>query len=168
MIETQRLLIRPLKYEQLLKYIQLDHSLETELQLKPTERTISPELKDALEQTILPAVADSSKDYRYCTLWSIVLKEEQCMVGDLCFIGEPDTAGEIEIGYGTYDAFQKRGIMTEAVGAMILWAKAQEQVRSIFAATEKKNAPSFAVLQKNNFVQVGETEELLHWRLMLR
>lgn len=33
MIETTRLLIRPLTYDQLVKYIKCDHSLEAELNL---------------------------------------------------------------------------------------------------------------------------------------
>ena len=33
MIETERLILKPLTYEQLKKYIRLDNSLETELNL---------------------------------------------------------------------------------------------------------------------------------------
>jgi hypothetical protein len=29
------------------------------------------------------------------------------MVGDICFVGEPNTEGEVEIGYGTYENFRK-------------------------------------------------------------
>ena len=103
MIETPRLILIPLTYDQLLKYIRCDHSLEAELNLQPSSRKISTELKEALEQTILPNVADPNKNYLYSTLWTAVLKEENSMVGDLCIIGEPNAAGEIEIGYGVYD-----------------------------------------------------------------
>lgn len=44
------------------------------------------------------------------------------MVGDLCFVGAPNSVGEIEIGYGIYDMHAGLGFMTEAVGAMISWA----------------------------------------------
>ena len=54
MIETERLVLKPLTYDQLVKYIRADNSLETELNLNQTSRTISPALKEALEQTILP------------------------------------------------------------------------------------------------------------------
>jgi ribosomal-protein-alanine N-acetyltransferase len=65
MIETKRLIIKPLTYEQLIKYIKCDNSLEVELKLYETSRTISTELKEAFEQTILPNVADKSKNYLY-------------------------------------------------------------------------------------------------------
>ena len=65
MIETKRLILKPLNYEQLIQYIKCDNSLETALKLNKTSRTISPELKDALEQTILPNMADKRKNYLY-------------------------------------------------------------------------------------------------------
>ncbi|XVJ65287.1 MAG: GNAT family N-acetyltransferase [Lacibacter sp.] len=165
MIETARLILKPLTYAQLVKYIAADGSLEKELQLNKVSRTITPDLKEALEQTILPNVADTSKDYLYNTLWSAIAKESNQIIGDLCIIGEPNAAGEIEIGYGTYDAFQGKGYMTEIVQGIISWAKTQSLVKSIKASTEKTNAASFRVLEKNNFIKVGETDTEFKWKL---
>lgn len=165
MIETERLIIKPLTYEQLVKYTKCDNSLEAELNLNETSRTISPELKEAFEQTILPNVADKSKNYLYSTLWTGISKAENKMIGDLCIVGEPNEEGEIEIGYGTYDAFQGKGFMTEIVGGIIEWTKTQQIVKSIIASTDKTNTASFKVLEKNNFIKIGETETLLNWKL---
>ena len=164
MIETERLKLLPLSHAQLLKYALADHSLEAELGVEPSLYKISPELKEALEETILPNVADPAKNYLFSTLWTIILKSENKMVGDLCFVGEPNAAGEIEIGYGTYESFQQKGYMTEAVGGVIRWAKSQANVRAMIASTDKSNIASYAVLQKNHFESCGETEELMHWR----
>lgn len=166
MIETQRLILKPLTYSQLIKYIKADNSLETELNLYPTSRIISPELKEALELTILPNVADKTKNYLYSTLWTIISKSDNKMVGDICIIGEPNAKGEIEIGYGTYDEFQGKGYMTEAVASLIMWAKGQPNVLSIIASTDKMNIASYKILMKNNFIKVGETGTLLHWKLI--
>lgn len=89
------------------------------------------------------------------------------MVGDLCIVGEPNAAGEIEIGYGTYDEFQGKGYMTEVVGGIIAWAKTQAGVKCITATTDNDNVASFKVLQKNNFVQTEETETTFGWKLDL-
>ena len=167
MIETERLIIKPLTFNQLKKYIQADYSLEAELNLNATSRTISPDLKEALEETILPNVSDPNKDYLYSTLWTLILKGENKMIGDLCFVGEPNADGEIEIGYGTYEEFRKKGFMTEAVNGMIQWASKQPNVRSIIASTEKDNVASFTILEKNNFVKCGETDALFNWRLQI-
>lgn len=148
MIETPRLILIPLTYDQLLKYIRCDHSLEAELNLQPSSRKISTELKEALEQTILPNVADPNKNYLYSTLWTAVLKEENSMVGDLCIIGEPNAAGEIEIGYGIYDEYKDRGYMTEIVSGLIRWAKSETRVLAVVASSEETNFASSKVLEK--------------------
>lgn len=168
MIETHRLILHPLNYNQLEKYILADNSLEKELNLNSTVRTISPELKEALEQTIIPNVEKAGKNYLYVTLWTIISKDEEKMVGDLCIAGEPNAHGEIEIGYGTYEAFQNKGYMTEAVGGMINWAKKQQKVGAIIASTNKDNPASFKVLIKNNFVKTSETKNLYNWKLVLK
>jgi [ribosomal protein S5]-alanine N-acetyltransferase len=167
MIETERLILKPLTYEQLKKYIRIDNSLETELNLDETSRTISKELAEALEHTILPNVADTSKNYLFSTLWTIISKEENKMVGDLCFLGEPNTEGEVEIGYGTYEEFRKRGFMTEAVAGIIKWAEKQPNIRVIIASTEKSNIDSYSILERNNFIKSGETETLYNWKLKI-
>jgi len=168
MIETERLILKPLNHDQLLKYIKDDHSLEKELGLLPTKKNISASLHDALEQTILPNVSNGDKDYLYHTLWTIISKPDQKVVGDICFVGEPDAEGEIEIGYGTYEEFRGRGFMTEAVGRIIEWAEQQPKVKSIFAATEKDNEASYSILVKNNFIHIGEVDEMLSWKIILK
>jgi len=167
MIETERLILKPLTYGQLIKYIKCDNSLEAELNLNETSRTISRELKDAFEQTILPNVADKTKNYLYSTLWTAISKSKNKMVGDLCIIGEPNAEGEIEIGYGTYEEFRNKGFMTEIVNGIIAWVKSQPKVKSIIASTDKTNIASFKVLEKTGFLKTGETELLFNWKLIL-
>jgi dihydrofolate reductase/RimJ/RimL family protein N-acetyltransferase len=167
MIETKRLILKPLTYEQLVKYAKCEYSLEAELNLNKSSRTISAELKEALENTILPNVADKTKNYLYNTIWTAISKANNEMVGDLCIVGEPNAEGEIEIGYGTYDEFQGKGFMTEIVGGIIAWARKQPLVKSIIASTDKNNTASFKVLQNNNFVKTQETETSFNWKLKM-
>lgn len=168
MIETEHLILKPLTQNQLEKYIKTDFSLETELNLFKNPRLVSPALKEALEETILPNVANLNKNYLFSTLWTIISKAENVMIGDLCFQGEPNIDGEIEIGYGTYEKFQNKGYMTEAVNGLIDWAKKQSNINSIYAETLKDNKASFSILEKNNFIKIGETETLFKWQLTLK
>lgn len=140
-----------------------DFSLETEFNLAHIPRHIPIELKEALDETIIPQVADTSKNYLFSTLWTIISKKDNAMVGDICITGEPNVSGQIEIGYGTYEAFRNQGYMTEAVGAIMQWAKSIEEVKSILAITEKSNIASQAILIKNQFQQFHDTETLIHW-----
>jgi len=165
MIETERLIIIPLNYDQLVKYIKCNNSLEEELNLNKSSRTISSELKEALEQSILSNVADKSKNYLYSTLWTAISKTEKRMIGDFCIYGEPNENGEIEIGYGTYEEFQNRGYMSEIVSGIIEWTKKQPIVKSIIASTDKTNVASVRVLEKNGFTKISETDSLSNWKL---
>lgn len=167
MIETERLLLKPITHGQLLKYIKDDDSLEDEFGLLPNSKNISPSLKDALEQTILPNVHDKDKNYLYHTLWVLISKSDNKIIGEIGFEGEPDAKGEIEIGYGTYEAFRGRGFMTEAVAGIIEWAKEQDDVKIITASTGIDNVASYSILEKNNFKKVSEGEGMFTWKLEL-
>ncbi len=163
-LETERLIIFPLSHDQLNLYLQTENKLEDALGLHHGNRTISPALKEALNETILPAVF-SSNNYLYSTLWTIVYKERNQMVADVCFKGMPNAAGEIEIGYGTYDEFQGKGFMTEALGAMIEWAFSQPGVKTMLAETDQTNEASHRTLLKNNFKQDKEVDKMIWWKL---
>ncbi len=168
MIETQRLILKPLTLDQLKKYILNDGSLEKELIVKNFKRPISPELQEVIEQTIIPNVSNPSNNYLFTTLWTIIAKKENIMVGDFCFVGPPDLYASIEIGYGTYENFQNQGFMTEAVEGIIRWASFQPEINKIIASTEKENVASFKVLEKNNFTRKNVEDPLLiHWELLI-
>ncbi|RAJ21016.1 GNAT family N-acetyltransferase [Pedobacter cryoconitis] len=167
MVTTKRLIIKPLTLQQLQKYTLTDGSLEEEFQTHYIPRTITYELQEAVEQTIIPKINDSKTNYLYTTLWVIIAADSNHLIGDLCFIGEPNAAEEIEIGYGIYESFRKKGYMKEAINGMIQWASAQHQVKSIVAHTTKIDQASFILLQKNNFVKIDELEFLYKWQLIL-
>ena len=168
MIKTKRLILRPLTYEQLVKYSNLDNSLEEELNLEKTPRGISPELREALDYGIIPNVADEQQNYLFSTLWTIILKESNKMVGDVCFKGEPNIDGEIEISYGTHFEFRRKGYMTEAVGEMLKWAKIQSNVIKVLANTDKNNLFSQRVLKNNGFSQVNEADGIIYWEIKVK
>lgn len=165
MLETDRLHLIPLTRRQLLRYWQNNGSLESELAVPPACIEITPDLRDAFKRSILPNVDDRLDSRFYFTLWTLVLKNDPCLVGDLCFKGLPNEQGEIEIGYGTHAAFRGRGYMTEAVGGMVRWAFARPDVLHIVAETEKNNPASIKILEKNGFQNFSETETTLWWRI---
>ena len=167
-LETERLFIFPLTYDQLILYLQAKGTLEEELNLNKGNQIIPQELLDAFHETILPAVADKTKNYRYSTLWTMVSKELNQMVGDLCFKGGPNARGEIEIGYGIHDEFQGKGYMTEAIGAISAWAFTQLDVKTILAETDHANLASHRTLDKNKFKPHKKVESMIWWKLEKR
>lgn len=164
-LETDRLRIMPLSHNQLINYLQADGSLEVELGVEPLKREISLELIEAFEKIILPTVGNPSCNYLFSTLWTLIDKEKMIMVGDICFKGDANPDGEVEIGYGTYPPFQKQGYMTEAVEALCQWAFTQTKVSGILADTHSTNIASQKILLKNGFKPFSESENKIYWRL---
>lgn len=160
---TSSLEIIPLSYSQLQLYIQENGLLERELGLDLIPREVPAELAEAFTTTILPAVKTAS-NHLFSTLWTIVLKEQNAMVGDLCFKGIPNEAGEVEIGYGTYNQFQGKGYMTEAISAITDWALSQKGVRVVVAGTNVDNIASHRVLEKCGFTSYKNTDEMIWWK----
>lgn len=157
------MLIRPLTFRQLVLYVATHNHLERSLGLNTYPRTLPDALREALEQSILPAVADAGSSFHYSTLWTIIEKQERRMVGDLCFKGTPDAQGVLEIGYGTYADFQGKGFMTEALGAMVEWAFRQPGVSRIRAETDQANIASHKILARNAFTVCRQEGDMIWW-----
>jgi GNAT superfamily N-acetyltransferase len=168
MIETKRLQIIPLLYDQLLMYVKADPSLEKELNVQPFIHSFSKDLLQIIEHIIIPKLLHPENDYHYFSIWLIILKTKRIVVGDLFFKGEPDDKGEIEIGYGTYEAQRTKGYMSEAIAGMIEWARKQQPVNAILAETEKMNTGSIKVLQNNHFQVYREKGNAVWMRLGLK
>lgn len=117
-----------------------------------------PELKEAYQQMLDGCLAHPEQREWYA-VWNIELNDEsKAVVGNLSFKGlEAD--GILEIGYGMNGEYEGRGLMTEAVSAVVRWAAAQEGVKQIEAETEESNAASQRVLQKAGFIPNGKMGE---------
>lgn len=164
-LETSRLFIIPLNYDQLLRYSKFDGSLEKELGVLPSKIEFTEELKMTLEKFMIPYIIQYPDHILYATIWAIILKSENVMVGDIGFKGAPSDKGLVEIGYGTYPDFFNKGIMTEALSSITQWAFSQDGIDIILAETDKSNISSQRVLKKNNFLPFAETELMYWWRL---
>jgi len=169
MIETDRLIILPLNYEQLDLYLQANGRLEKLLHLTDNGRTIAPDVKEMVKAFTLPKIKKaSSYNYLFMTFWIVVEKETRTIVAELGFKGEPDEKGGVEIGYGTMPAQRGKGFMTEAVAGMINWAKMQVGIKYILAETEEKNIASMKIVQKNNFQFTRKKGKMLWWKISVK
>ena len=78
------------------------------------------------------------------------------VIGTAGFKGPPDAAGMVEIAYGVVPSVEGRGYATEAAGALVRFAAADERVRLIRAHTLPALNASTRVLRKCGFVHIGE------------
>jgi [ribosomal protein S5]-alanine N-acetyltransferase len=94
---------------------------------------------------------------------AIVLRESgRVMVGNAGFHGQPGVNAPghptaLEVGYGILPEHRRQGFATEAVAALIGWAR-EEGIDHFVASVAPDNSPSLAIIHKLGFVRTGE-----HW-----
>ena len=85
-------------------------------------------------------------------LWGdrlMVTKEKpHRVVGSVVFRGRPDAEGRCEIAYGVEETSQNKGYGTEALAAIVAWALAQPECRTIQATSAPWHKASARVLEK--------------------
>ncbi|WP_338900406.1 GNAT family N-acetyltransferase [Streptomyces sp. TG1A-60] len=93
-------------------------------------------------------------------MFALVRKEDGLALGALGYHGAPDEEGRVEIGYDLVEGARGRGYATEALRALVGWARErardQGDVRSLFAVVEKANTASRGVVSRAGFEKVSD------------
>lgn len=163
MIETARLTLLPLTLDQLRLHVADSTQLEASLGLPPGYRKVVEPLLSVIVHFTVPRLRDPARDPLYNTVWIAIDRQKRQIVADAKFKGEPDETGTVEIGYGTYPAFQRQGYMVEMVGGLLRWAGEQPGVLRVVADTDAENVASQKVLEKNGFRLFDQIEQMLWW-----
>lgn len=161
-LETERLLIRAMKHDELVRYSQYASPF-SDLDVAISNDEIDEQLRPVLMGKVIPEVEKNQRDYLFFTLWLLIEKKFNFSIGSIMFKGPPDMEGKAEIGYGTHEEFKNKGFMTEAVSALCSWAFLSGKVKTVIAETAKYNPASFRVLEKNNFVKYNENDKFFYW-----
>jgi len=82
------------------------------------------------------------------------------MVGHIGFHGPPGVNGPkkadaLEVGYTVFEPFRRQGYATEAVQAILAWARDEHSVRAFIASVSPANEPSLALVRRLGFHQTG-------------
>lgn len=71
----------------------------------------------------------------------------------------PKLDGDVELGYSTLPAFQRRGIATEAVRMLVEWLLRQRAVASVSAQTFPRLPESIKVMESCGMLFAGDGDE---------
>jgi RimJ/RimL family protein N-acetyltransferase len=88
--------------------------------------------------------------------FSVVRAASDEVIGSCGFKGPPDADGMVEIAYGIASEHQNKGYATEAALALVQFARADAQVRTIRAHTIESVNASTRVLVKCGFHPCGQ------------
>jgi [ribosomal protein S5]-alanine N-acetyltransferase len=154
--ETVHLQLRPFSGDDLLAVIAGKSEGEAQLGLP-----LADGLRDFyVSGDVSPAWMEQLRKFRTPDPWvhgfGLIDKQSARVVGTAGFKGPPDISGVVEIAYGIVPAHQGRGYATEAAGALVDFAFADERVRLVRAHTLPTPNASTRVLGKCGFVRVSE------------
>ncbi|QNK64566.1 GNAT family N-acetyltransferase [Pedobacter sp. PAMC26386] len=89
--------------------------------------------------------------------WAISNKEEDALIGTICFWNFDVKDNSIEIGYEVLPAFHRKGIASEAIVALISFGFQNMMVTTITAFPSIDNAASVSLLEKLGFKLASDT-----------
>jgi ribosomal-protein-alanine N-acetyltransferase len=164
-LESSRLFLQPLTLSQLYLYRESDKQLEADLGLPEAEKRELSGIYEVIMNSNIPYLTRFPDLMLWGTLWMIIEKNLNRIIGDIGFKGAPTDLGLIEVGYTLYAQYRQKGYMSEALQLLCDWALTDEQVRIIVAETSKENIASQRTLNKVQFKPFAETATDYWWRL---
>ena len=150
-LETENLILYPLT-ELLITKI-LDNKVTdffTEEWLSEDNRTLLNWMKDELYQFLPPKIGFTS--------WIFIEKSTKQVIGDGGYKGNPNSYGEIEIGYEIIESKRKKGYATEVCKALLSYGKQHLGFEKAGAFTVSENVASVRLLTKLGFLYQGNKE----------
>ncbi|MDP5172700.1 MAG: GNAT family N-acetyltransferase [Bacteroidia bacterium] len=84
--------------------------------------------------------------------WSITKRESDTMIGSICLWNLSEEGHTAEIGYDLHPQWQGKGIMSEAIKAVLAFGFSHMGLRFIEAFTQQNNHPSLHLLRANGFL----------------
>jgi RimJ/RimL family protein N-acetyltransferase len=121
----------------------------------PEPLAAPPEMNHAL-----PTMCDTLRDDPASAAWGpflLVLRDTGQAAGSAGLFVQP-SRGTSELGYSVYANFQRQGIASEAAAALVAWALAQPDIRSVRATIPPGHVASERVAAKAGLRRTGRME----------
>ena len=143
-IETERMVIYPLTWEELDEYVSGRMIMQGEFE---TEKKVR-------EYTVEPMRKADKKDYLYYTFWIGEYEGEKAV--EIGFHRPPNQEKIIEIWCHVREDLRGKGLGTEAIIALTGWANEQSGVDYVAASVEPTNEASKKMMLKSGYDHYGQ------------
>ena len=97
--------------------------------------------------------------------YQVVRRADDLVIGDVGFMGPPDATGAVSVGCAITEDARGQGYGTEALSALLNWARGQSGLTCVLADTTRSNLASQRLLERVGLGRVGEDGELLYYML---
>ena len=152
-ISTQRLLLRQVKQSDVdeIFFLRSDKNV-----LEYLDREPSATKEEAA--VWIQKLIDLEKNNEAVT-WAITYKPHLTLIGTICFWNIQKEHYRSEIGYALHPEKQGKGIMQEAMNAVLEYGFKTMKLHSIEANVNPNNLSSIKILERNNFVREAYYKE---------
>ena len=155
-LENSRLRLRALRPEDAANifYLRADDAHN-----KYLHRSKAHTMEDALQfiDLVIRKVAEGATLF-----WVIELKESAAFAGTILLWNNEDNTAETETGYELLPQHQGKGIMTEALGLVLVFAFTTLALPAVTACVHKDNFSSIKLLRSHSFQFEGAVDECLY------
>jgi RimJ/RimL family protein N-acetyltransferase len=97
--------------------------------------------------------------------YQVIRRADDCVIGDVGFMGPPDDTGAVLLGCAITEDARGQGYATEALSALLDWARRQTGLTCVLADTTRSNLASQRLLERVGLRRIGEDGELLYYML---
>ncbi|MFF2877822.1 GNAT family N-acetyltransferase [Gottfriedia sp. NPDC057991] len=115
-------------------------------------RPIAKEVDEALQYIKMINEGIERNDW---VLWAITFKESDQLIGTICLWNFSVEQSKGEVGYELSPELQGKGIMQEAVKAVLAYGFNTLQLQVIEGIVQSENKKSIQILERNKFINKG-------------
>lgn len=144
MIKTERLIIRPLHYYELVSRVYSHTGAVSAIE----------EEQNIVKGTLIPMSKAPEEDHIYYTFWVGYDKGEE--VVEVGFLSPPDYRKGLEIWCYTNKQFMNKGYGTEAIKGLVKWTTSKD-IDFVCASVNVDNFASKKMLEKSGFKYFSKT-----------
>ncbi len=152
-IKTERLLLRQVNNDDVNEIFVLRSD---ERVMRYLDKTPAQSLDEAYE--FIKKITELEKNSEAVT-WGIALKNEHNLIGTICLWNIQKEHYRAEVGYNLHPDYWAKGIMQEAIQAVIDYGFNSMKLHSIEANVNPGNAASIRLLERNKFKQEAYFKE---------
>lgn len=152
-LSTERLLLREISSADVQEVFQLRSNKNV---MQFIDRPLAQSMDDAM--TLIKKIADGHEKNENIT-WAITLQNLPKLIGTIGFWRIDKENYRAEIGYLLHPEEQGKGLMQEAITAVLKYGFATMKLHSVEANVNPANNASIKLLEKNNFTKEAHFKE---------
>lgn len=155
-LRTARLFLRKIEDSdcETILFLRSDPEINKFIQRPEHRKTKNP--ADALK--FIAEITENLKN-NFSIAWGIAIETEPQLVGTICLWNFSQNQKTAEVGYDLNPEFQRKGIMSEALNAVVDFGFTKLNLDAIEAYTHRDNENSKKLLEKNGFHHIADRKD---------